>query len=203
MKIATFLFAMLSAVAVTAQVPVKSVEPTEDGLYARITVSKGEILLKLEHQKAPLTVSNFVGLAEGKIKNEAKPAGTPYYDGLKWHRVIYPFMIQGGDPAGNGQGGPGYKFRDEIHPDLKHNRAGTLSMANAGPATNGSQFFITHKETPWLDGKHAVFGYVMSGQDVVDGTQQGDSIIKVEIIRVGKEAKNFNAAKTFEELKSK
>lgn len=203
MKIATFFFAMLSAVAVTAQVPVKSAEPTEDGLYARITVSKGEILLKLEHQKAPLTVANFVGLAEGKIKNEAKPAGTPYYDGLKWHRVIYPFMIQGGDPAGNGQGGPGYKFRDEIHPDLKHNRAGTLSMANAGPATNGSQFFITHKETPWLDGKHAVFGYVMSGQDVVDGTQQGDSIIKVEILRVGKEAKNFNAAKTFEELKSK
>ena len=203
MKIATFLFAILSVASVTAQVPVKSVEPAEDGLYARITVSKGEILLKLEHQKAPLTVANFVGLAEGKIKNDAKPAGTPYYDGLKWHRVIYPFMIQGGDPAGNGQGGPGYKFRDEIHPDLKHNRAGTLSMANAGPATNGSQFFITHKETPWLDGKHAVFGYVVSGQDVVDGTQQGDSIIKVEILRVGKDAKNFNAAKTFEELKNK
>jgi peptidyl-prolyl cis-trans isomerase A (cyclophilin A) len=203
MKLATFFFAILSAGALSAQVPVKSVEPTEDGLYARITVSKGEILLKLEHQKAPLTVANFVGLAEGKIKNDAKPAGTPYYDGLKWHRVIYPFMIQGGDPAGNGQGGPGYKFRDEIHPDLKHNRAGTLSMANAGPATNGSQFFITHKETPWLDGKHAVFGYVVSGQDVVDGTQQGDTIIKVEIIRVGKEAKSFNAAKTFEELKSK
>lgn len=203
MKIATFLFAILSAASVTAQVPVKSVEPAEDGLYARITVSKGEVLLKLEHQKAPLTVANFVGLAEGKIKNDAKPAGTPYYDGLKWHRVIYPFMIQGGDPAGNGQGGPGYKFRDEIHPDLKHNRAGTLSMANAGPATNGSQFFITHKETPWLDGKHAVFGYVVSGQDVVDGTQQGDSITKVEILRVGKDAKNFNAAKTFEELKNK
>jgi peptidyl-prolyl cis-trans isomerase A (cyclophilin A) len=203
MKIATFFFALLSVVAVTAQVPVKSVEPAEDGLYARITVSKGEILLKLEYQKAPLTVANFVGLAEGKIKNDAKPAGTPYYDGLKWHRVIYPFMIQGGDPAGNGQGGPGYKFRDEIHPDLKHNRAGTLSMANAGPATNGSQFFITHKETPWLDGKHAVFGYVVSGQDVVDGTQQGDSIIKVEIIRMGKDAKNFNAAKTFDELKNK
>jgi peptidylprolyl isomerase len=203
MKLATFFFAILSAGALSAQVPVKSVEPTEDGLYARITVSKGEILLKLEHQKAPLTVANFVGLAEGKIKNDAKPAGTPYYDGLKWHRVIYPFMIQGGDPAGNGQGGPGYKFRDEIHPDLKHNRAGTLSMANAGPATNGSQFFITHKETPWLDGKHAVFGYVVSGQDVVDGTQQGDTIIKVEIIRVGKEAKSFNAAKTFEELRNK
>ncbi len=203
MRIATIVLALFSAVTVWAQVPVKSVEPKEDGLYARFTVTKGEILIKLEHQKAPLTVANFVGLAEGKIKNDAKPLGTPYYNGLKWHRVIYPFMIQGGDPQGNGMGGPGYKFRDEIHPDLKHDRAGTLSMANAGPATNGSQFFITHKETPWLDGKHAVFGYVVSGQDVVDATQQGDEITKVEIIRVGKEAKNFNAVAVFQELKNK
>lgn len=203
MRITAIVAALFSALPLAAQVPVKTVEPTEDGLYARITATKGEILLKLEYQKVPLTVANFVGLAEGKIKNDAKPLGTPFYDGLKWHRVIYPFMIQGGDPQGNGMGGPGYKFRDEIHPDLKHDRAGTLSMANAGPATNGSQFFITHKETPWLDGKHAVFGYVVSGQDVVDATQQGDAIIKVEIIRVGKEAKNFDAAKVFEELRKK
>lgn len=202
MRIFVLLFAMLSAGIAFSQAPVTQT-PKEDGLYARITVTQGEIMIKLEHEKVPMTVANFVGLAEGKIKNDAKPLGTPYYDGLKWHRVIYPFMIQGGDPQGNGMGGPGYKFKDEFHPDLKHNRAGVLSMANSGAATNGSQFFITHKDTPWLDNKHSVFGYVISGQDVVDKTKQGDEIKKVEILRIGKSAKAFDAAKTFETLRVK
>jgi peptidyl-prolyl cis-trans isomerase A (cyclophilin A) len=138
-----------------------------------------------------MTVANFVGLAEGKMKNTAKGEGHPILRWLKFHRVIADFMIQGGDPTGTGAGGPGYAFADEIHPELKHTRAGTLSMANAGPATNGSQFFITHKETPWLDGKHAVFGYVVSGQDVVNAIAQNDVMETVTIERVGKAAKSL------------
>lgn len=175
----------------------------EKGLYASIQTSKGEILLWLEYQKTPLTVANFVGLAEGKIPNTAKEPGIPFYDGLRFHRVIKDFMIQGGDPAGNGTGGPGYKFRDEIVPELKHDRAGILSMANAGPTTNGSQFFITHKETSWLDGKHAVFGHVVAGQDVVNAIAQNDTIEHIRIIRKGKEAKKFDAAAVFTQLKDK
>ena len=171
----------------------KPVESTTDGIFAKIKTNKGTITIKLEYEKAPMTVANFVGLAEGKVKNTAKPEGTPYYDGLKFHRVIPDFMIQGGDPSGNGSGGPGYAFADEIHPDLKHTRGGTLSMANAGPATNGSQFFITHKETSWLDGKHTVFGYVAEGQDVVNAIAQGDTMETVTIERVGKAAKAWDA----------
>ncbi len=171
-----------------------------NGLYAKLHTSKGEILLNLEYQKTPGTVANFVGLAEGKIQNEAKPLGEPYYDGLKFHRVIEDFMIQGGCPQGTGVGGPGYQFDDEIHAELKHTGAGILSMANAGAGTNGSQFFITHVETAWLDGKHTVFGCVQEGQGVVDSIEQGDTIDKVEIIRVGSDAEKFDAAATFKQF---
>ena len=172
----------------------------EDGVYAKINTSKGDILLALEYEKTPMTVGNFVGLAEGKIQNNAKSNDEPYYNNLKFHRVIADFMIQGGDPQGTGSGGPGYQFPDEIHPELKHNKAGILSMANAGPGTNGSQFFITHKETPWLDGKHTVFGHVVEGQDIVDAVAQGDMMKTVEIIRVGEKAGKFDGAATFQSI---
>lgn len=170
----------------------------KEGMYAKIKTNKGDIMLELEFEKTPLTVANFVGLAEGKIKNNKKKVGEPYYDGLKFHRVIADFMIQGGCPDGNGMGGPGYQFPDEIHTDLKHSGPGILSMANAGPGTNGSQFFITHKETPWLDGKHTVFGKVTEGQDVVDAIAQDDKIIEIEIIRKGEKAKKFDSKAIFD-----
>ena len=169
----------------------------QDGLYARFNTSKGEIVVALEYQKTPGTVGNFVALAEGNMENSAKAQGNPYYDGLKFHRVIPDFMIQGGCPQGTGTGNPGYQFDDEIHSDLKHDGPGVLSMANAGPGTNGSQFFITHVETPWLDGKHTVFGKVAEGQDVVDAIAQGDAIENVTIERVGAEAETFNAIEAF------
>ena len=168
-----------------------------DGLYAKFNTSKGEILVNLEFEKTPGTVGNFVALAEGNLENSAKPQGKPYYDGLKFHRVIPDFMIQGGCPQGTGTGNPGYQFDDEFHPELKHDGPGVLSMANAGPGTNGSQFFITHIETSWLDNKHTVFGKVIEGQDVVDAIAQGDIIESLEIIRNGAQAKKFNAIEAF------
>jgi peptidyl-prolyl cis-trans isomerase A (cyclophilin A) len=170
----------------------------ENGLYAKFVTSKGNILVNLEYEKTPMTVGNFVGLATGEIENTATDQGAPYYDGLVFHRVIENFMIQGGCPQGKGTGGPGYQFADEFHPDLTHGGPGVLSMANAGPGTNGSQFFITHVETPWLDNKHTVFGNVVEGQNVVDAIKQGDVMEKVEIIAVGDEAKAFNAKKAFD-----
>jgi|TARA_B100000497_G_C7680957_1_gene411981 peptidyl-prolyl cis-trans isomerase A (cyclophilin A) len=169
----------------------------ENGIYAKMSTPRGAIVIKLEHEKTPMTVANFVGLAEGKLDNTAKDSGLPYYDGLTFHRVIADFMIQGGDPTGTGAGGPGYKFEDEIHPELKHDKAGTLSMANSGPGTNGSQFFITHGPTNWLDGKHTVFGYVTEGQNVVDAVVEGDTIEKLEIVRVGEQAECWDASKVF------
>ncbi len=169
----------------------------QDGIYAKFHTPKGEILVQLTYKKTPGTVGNFVALAEGNLENKAKSQGEGFYDGLKFHRVIPDFMVQGGDPQGTGTGGPGYKFDDEFHPDLKHDTPGTLSMANSGPGTNGSQFFITHGSTPWLDNKHTVFGKVVEGQDVVDAISQGDMMDQVEIIRQGQEAEDFNAVEAF------
>ncbi len=169
----------------------------ENGIYAKFNTSKGEILVKLTHEKTPGTVGNFVSLAEGKLENKARPKGTPYYDGLTFHRVIPDFMIQGGCPLGTGTGDPGYKFDDEFHPELRHDAPGVLSMANAGPGTNGSQFFITHTATPWLDNKHTVFGHVAQGQEVVDTIEQGDAMESVEILRVGDASENWDALQAF------
>lgn len=169
----------------------------KDGLYAKFNTSKGEILVNLTYDKTPGTVGNFVALAEGNLENKVLPQGKPYYNGLKFHRVIPDFMIQGGCPQGTGTGNPGYSFDDEFHPELKHDKPGILSMANSGPATNGSQFFITHVPTPWLDNKHTVFGEVAEGQDVVDTIAQGDKIENIEIIKVGDDAEKFNAIEAF------
>lgn len=171
-----------------------------DGLYGLIDTSKGEILLRLEFEKVPMTVVNFVGLAEGTI-NSNRGSGVRFYDGLKFHRVIKNFMIQGGDPRGNGRGGPGYEFPDEFHPKLRHTRAGVLSMANAGRNSNGSQFFITHKATSHLNGLHTVFGRVVRGQEVVDAIRKGNKIRRLSIIRVGDKARGFIADQaTFDRL---
>ncbi len=173
----------------------------ENGIYAKFNTAKGSILVKLTHDLTTGTVGNFVALAEGNMENKIKPQGVKFYDGLKFHRVIPDFMIQGGCPLGTGTGDPGYKFDDEFHPDLRHDAPGVLSMANSGPGSNGSQFFITHIATPWLDNKHTVFGNVIEGQDVVDAIAQGDVLESVEIIRVGEEAKNWNAIEAFVGLK--
>ena len=170
----------------------------KEGLFAQIKTSKGVIEIQLEFEKTPGTVGNFVGLSIGKIKNSNKELGKPYYDGLKFHRVINDFMIQGGCPIGTGTGDPGYKFDDEFNADLKHDKPGILSMANSGPATNGSQFFITHIETPWLDNKHTVFGHVIDGLDVVNSIVQDDEIINIKINAVGEKAQAFDPVKAFE-----
>lgn len=169
----------------------------DKGLYANIETNKGEIMVQLELEKTPVTVANFVSLAEGNNPKVAERfSGKKYYDGIIFHRVIKDFMIQGGDPTGTGSGGPGYQFIDEFT-DLTHSGPGILSMANSGPETNGSQFFITHKETPWLNGKHTVFGKVVLGQAVVDSISQNDTILKVTIIRKGRDAKQFDAPEVF------
>jgi len=172
----------------------------QDGIFAKFNTSKGEILVQLHYKRTPGTVGNFVALAEGNLENDAKAQGTPYYDGLKFHRVIPDFMVQGGDPQGTGAGGPGYNFDDEFHPELRHDGPGVLSMANAGPGTNGSQFFITHIETSWLDDKHTVFGKVIEGQDVVDAIAQDDEIKTVKIIREGADAQAYNAVESFRQF---
>jgi FKBP-type peptidyl-prolyl cis-trans isomerase len=172
----------------------------EDGIYAKFNTNQGEIVVKLTHKKTPGTVGNFVALAEGDMENNIKAKGEPYYNGLKFHRVIPDFMIQGGCPQGRGTGDAGYKFEDEFHHDLRHDTPGVLSMANSGPGSNGSQFFITHVATPWLDNKHTVFGNVETGQEVVDKIAQGDKIETLEIIRVGEEAKNWDALKAFKDF---
>jgi peptidyl-prolyl cis-trans isomerase A (cyclophilin A) len=171
----------------------------ENGIYVMFKTTKGKIICKLEHEKTPLTVANFVGLAEGDFTVDTVEYTEPFYNGLTFHRVMANFMIQGGDPLGNGTGGPRHpKFADEFDPSLTHSGPGILSMANSGEATNGSQFFITHVATPWLDNKHSVFGHVVWGQDIVNAIEQGDIMSKVKIIRKGKAAKSWNASEVFE-----
>lgn len=172
-----------------------------EGLYALMETSKGDVTIKLEFEKTPFTVANFVTLAEGK-NNYVSPnfKGIHFYDGLTFHRVeSNPPMCQGGDPTATGQGGPGYKFKDEFHPELNHGKAGILSMANSGPNTNGSQFFITTQATPFLDGKHTVFGEVVEGLDIVSTIAVGDPINTIKILRIGQAAKKFDAVKVFKE----
>jgi peptidylprolyl isomerase len=190
-------FLIIGVIFIVSAVETVDAQQLGDGLFARITTNRGDIVVRLEYERAPLTVCNFVALAEGKM-NAAR--GKPYYDGLIFHRVIskgngdaQDFMIQGGCPQGTGRGGPGYSFPDEIDPVLKHDKPGILSMANAGPGTNGSQFFITIVPTPHLDGRHTVFGQVVQGQNIVNTTKQGDKINKIAIIRNGAAANNFKA----------
>lgn len=179
---------------------VVNTKPTQnEGIYAVINTTKGAIEIELEYIKTPITVANFITLAEGKnnFVADEKLKGKPFYDGLKFHRVINDFMIQGGDPEGNGTGGPGYAFKDEFLPELKFDKGGLLAMANSGQRTNGSQFFITHKDTPWLDGKHTIFGHVTNGMDVVNKIVQDDVISKITIKRIGATANKFDAPKIF------
>ena len=184
-----------------ATAPAKKATPatSNEGIFAEIETAKGKIIVQLEYKRTPITVANFVSLAEGTntFVTDPKLKGKPYYDGLKFHRVIKDFMIQGGDPNGNGTGGCGYSFKDEFIPEMKFDKAGILAMANSGPATNSSQFFITHKDTPWLNGKHTIFGYVVTGQDVVNAIAQDDVMNKVSIVRKGAESKKFDALKVF------
>lgn len=199
LKLISLTFALLFALSVSAGGSKK-----ESKMFAEITTTQGVVKVELFYKQVPMTVANFVALAEGDMKNDAKELGVPYYDGLKWHRVIskaqgsgQDFMIQGGDPQGTGMGGPGYQFPDEIVDSLKHDTPGILSMANAGPGTNGSQFFITLVPTAWLDGKHTVFGKVVEGMEYVSKTRQGDEIVSVKIIREGKDAEKFDAPAVF------
>ena len=191
----------VTTVKATAKTPVKPTVKTPatiEGIFATIATNKGDIVLELEYKKAPVTVANFIALAEGKntFVTEENLKEKPFFDGLKFHRVIKDFMIQGGDPSGNGSGGPGYAFKDEFT-DLKHDKPGILSMANSGPTTNGSQFFITHKATPWLDGKHTVFGHVTEGMSIVNAIAQNDVVTKITIVKKGALAQKFDAPKVF------
>ena len=190
-------------------------EDLDEGLYAEFNTNMGTMLIKLTYEKTPVTVANFVALAEGKhpkVDNDFK--GIKFYNGIIFHRVIDNFMIQGGDPKGDGTGGPGYKFLDEIDETLKHDKPGILSMANSGPGTNGSQFFITEVPTPHLDGKHTVFGHLVKGIEVQDAISNVETAVadrpindivinKLKIIRIGSKAKNFDAVTTWNEMEPK
>ena len=198
------LFKVLLIIVIASSCKTAKYPNLDNGLYADIQTNRGDILIKLHDKEVPMTVANFVSLAEGnnhKMTDSLK--GKPYFNGTKFHRVISDFMIQGGDITGTGRGSAGYRFADEFPLNengeliYKHDKAGVLSMANSGKNTNSSQFFITHKATNWLDGKHTVFGQVKIGQNIVDTIRQNDLINHVEIIRVGKEAKKFEADKVF------
>lgn len=210
---AAFSLSSCTPIYIKMNVEKETYEGLQDGLYANFQTSKGNMIVKFEDQKSPVTVANFVGLAEGKIENKSKTKGVPFYDGTIFHRVIKDFMIQGGDPQGTGMGDPGYKFEDEKN-DLQHTGKGILSMANSGPNTNGSQFFITEVATPWLDGKHTIFGKVVKGEEVIDAianVEKGpqdkprtDVVLeKVSVFSKGDQYKNYDAAQVFTEGKSK
>ena len=172
----------------------------KDGLYAEIITQKGTIILALDYKKAPITVANFVTLAEGNnpyVMEDLK--GKPFYNGTVFHRVEKGFVIQGGDPYGNGSGDPGYIFKNEIS-DLKHDKAGILAMANSGPDTNGCQFYITQKPKPDLDGNYSIFGHIVEGMDVVNSIAINDEMIEVNIIRKGEDVKKFDAVKVFSDF---
>jgi len=198
-------FLLIGVILIMCAVETVDAQQLGDGLFALIKTNRGDIVVRLEYQRAPLTVCNFAALAEGKMD---VTKGKPFYDGLTFHRVIskgngdpQDFMIQGGCPLGTGTGGPGYRFPDEFNPELKHDKPGILSMANAGPGTNGSQFFITIVPTPHLDGRHTVFGQVVQGQSTVNKIRKGDRIEKITIIRNGDAAKAFKAdQETFNKL---
>ena len=187
--------AVVPASQTSNQEPSFAMTTLPEGLYAQMETNKGTIVLRMFFDRVPNTVGNMVALAEGRREwvDPSTGAGTKsnFYDGLTFHRVIPDFMVQGGDPQGDGRGGPGYRFADEFRPELRHDKPGILSMANAGPNTNGSQFFITHVATPWLDGKHTVFGEVVDGQDVVNAIEQGDKIVTLTFIRIGDAAEAF------------
>jgi len=204
MSAITKLFGIALVLFASSCSPYKTVVKTKgytEGLFAAVKTTRGNIYIKLEYDKAPLTVSSFVGLAEGSVSNKVKKPGEPYYDGLTFHRVEENFVIQGGDPMANGKGGPGFTFRQEIHPKLKHDSAGVVAMANIGPNTNGSQFYITRKPLEFFDGHYNVFGSVIEGMSVVKKIELGDRIEEVRIIRLGSSAKQFKARATFERLK--
>lgn len=180
---------------------------TSNGIFALIKSSKGVMIARLFDEKAPMTVANFVALAEGNMPNNFRKSGIPFYDSLKFHRVISltngdneNFMIQGGDPLGNGQGGPGYQFKDEFS-DLKLDRACLLAMANSGPATNGSQFFITLKATPWLDGIHTIFGELIAGTEIPFLIKKEDIIYSVKILKKGEKYSKYDALSEFNKRK--
>jgi cyclophilin family peptidyl-prolyl cis-trans isomerase len=201
--ITTSIYSQKTKKVVATKKPVATVQklnPTaNEGIFAEFETTKGKIVAVLEYKKTPITVANFVSLIEGTnmYLTDEKLKGKPFYNGLKFHRVIKDFMIQGGDPAGNGSGGCGYSFKDECIPEMKFDKGGILAMANSGPATNSSQFFITHKETSWLNGIHTIFGHVVKGMDVVNAIVQDDVMLKVTVSRVGAEAKKFDAPKVF------
>ena len=207
MKLKKTIIAGLLAIAVLTSCTAKSSKEKnlealngKEGVFAVLETEKGTIVLNLFYKETPMTVANFVGLAEGTL-DAAK--GKPFYDGLKFHRVIENFMIQGGDPKGNGTGGPGYKFADEFVEGYVFDKPGKLAMANSGANTNGSQFFITHVPTDWLNYKHTIFGEVLAGQDIVDAVAQGDSIKSLKIVRQGADAEAFKVTQaSFDELKA-
>ena len=169
----------------------------DDGIFAIVKTEKGEITIRLHYDKAPMTVANFIGLAEGSIENSAREKGAPFYDGLNFHRVEAGAIIQGGCPLGNGLGNPGYKFKNETPKSLNHDKAGVVAMANSGRNTNGSQFYITMRPIPSLDGDYSVFGQVEKGLGVIEMIEIGDKIVSVTIERRGEPGKVFNVNEAF------